>query len=149
MSDFQVYSSFRNVAIRASNAVGCVKGISRRFFALRPDSMAMASPRKKRLPKGSSIGPLSDTIRLVSDIERSVVDPELTFLKVIVSSRFRNSLGCLAVGDHAPVIINIARMAMKTELTIDQLLQIPLLQPSASDALRSILLKARRSFETI
>ena len=92
---------------------------------------------------------MSDTIRLVSDIERSVVDPELTFLKVIVSSRFRNSLGCLAVGDHAPVIINIATMAMKTELTIDQLLQMPLLQPSASDALRSILLKARRSFETI
>jgi dihydrolipoamide dehydrogenase len=85
---------------------------------------------------------LSDTVRLVSDIERSLVDPEPTFLKVIVDTRSRLMLGCLAVGDHAPVIVNIATIAMKSRLTIDQLRQISLVQPSAADALMALLRKA-------
>jgi dihydrolipoamide dehydrogenase len=85
---------------------------------------------------------VSDTIRLVSDIERSVVDPEPTFVKIIVDSRSRHLLGCLAVGDHAPVIVNIATIAIRSGLTIDQLLQMPLVQPSASEALMAILRKA-------
>jgi pyruvate/2-oxoglutarate dehydrogenase complex dihydrolipoamide dehydrogenase (E3) component len=85
---------------------------------------------------------VSDTLRLVSDVERSVVDPEPTFLKAIVGSRSRYLLGCLAVGDHAPVIVNIATIAMKSGLTIDQLLQMPLVQPSASEALMAVLRKA-------
>jgi dihydrolipoamide dehydrogenase len=85
---------------------------------------------------------VSDTLRLVSDLERSVVDPEPTFLKVIVDSRSRFLLGCLAVGDHAPVIVNIATIAMKSGLTVEQLLQMPLVQPSASEALMAVLRKA-------
>jgi dihydrolipoamide dehydrogenase len=86
---------------------------------------------------------VSDTIRLVSDIERSVIDPEPTFLKVIVDARSRQLLGCLAVGDHAPVIVNIATIAMRSALTIDQLRRMPLVQPSASEALMAILRMAR------
>jgi dihydrolipoamide dehydrogenase len=84
---------------------------------------------------------VSETIRLVSDIERTVVDPEDTFLKVIIDPHSRCLLGCLAVGDHAPVIVNIATIAMKSGLTIDQLLEMPLIQPSASQALLAILRK--------
>ena len=83
----------------------------------------------------------SDTLRLVSDDERSLVDPESTFLKVIVDSRSRLLLGCLVVGDHAPVIANIAAIAMASGLSIDKLREIPLAQPSASDALMSTLRK--------
>jgi dihydrolipoamide dehydrogenase len=84
---------------------------------------------------------VSDTIQLVSDIERSVVDPEPTFLKVIVDARSRNLLGCVAVGDHAAVTVNIATIAMTSGLTIDQLRQMPLIQPSASEALMAVLRK--------
>ncbi|MBV8141429.1 MAG: NAD(P)/FAD-dependent oxidoreductase, partial [Verrucomicrobia bacterium] len=83
----------------------------------------------------------SETIRLVSDLERSVIDPEPTFVKVIIDSASRHFLGCLAVGDHAPVIVNIATIAMKSGLTIDQLLETSLIQPSASQALLAILRK--------
>jgi dihydrolipoamide dehydrogenase len=85
---------------------------------------------------------ISDSILLTSDLERSVVDPEPTFLKIIVETGSRHLLGCLAVGDHAPVIVNIATIAMRSQLTIDQLLQMPLVQPSASEALMGILRKA-------
>jgi dihydrolipoamide dehydrogenase len=85
---------------------------------------------------------ISDNILLMSDLERSIVDPEPTFLKVIVDTRSRHLLGCLAVGDHAPVIVNIATIAMRSQLTVDQLLGMPLVQPSASEALMTILRKA-------
>ena len=84
---------------------------------------------------------VSDTIRLISDNERSVIDPEPTFLKVIVDSRSRHLLGCLVVGDHAPVIVNIAAIAMRSGLSVEKLRDIPLAQPSASEALMSILRK--------
>jgi dihydrolipoamide dehydrogenase len=84
---------------------------------------------------------VSDTIRLISDNERSVIDPEPTFLKVIIDSRSRHLLGCLVVGDHAPAIVNIAAIAMRSGLSVEKLRDIPLAQPSASEALMSILRK--------
>lgn len=85
---------------------------------------------------------VADTLRLASDTERSIVDPEPTFLKALVDTRSRCLIGLLAVGDHAPVIVNIATIAMRSGITIDQLLQMPLIQPSASQALAAILRRA-------
>jgi dihydrolipoamide dehydrogenase len=84
---------------------------------------------------------VSDAIRLISDNERSLVDPEPTFVKVIIDSRSRRLLGCLVVGDHAPVIVNIAAIAMRSGLTVEELREMPLVQPSASEALMSTLRK--------
>jgi dihydrolipoamide dehydrogenase len=84
---------------------------------------------------------VSDTIHLISDNERSVIDPEPTFVKVIIDSRSRHLLGCLVVGDHAPVIANIAAIAMRSGLSVEKLREIPLAQPSASEALMAILRK--------
>jgi dihydrolipoamide dehydrogenase len=84
---------------------------------------------------------VSDTIRLISDNERSVIDPEPTFLRVIIDSRSRHLLGCLVVGDHAPVIANIATIAMRSGLSVEKLREMPLVQPSASEALMSTLRK--------
>jgi len=83
----------------------------------------------------------SDDIRLISDDERSVIDPEPTFLKIIVDADTRHLLGCLVVGDHASVIVNIATIAMRSGLSVDKFKQIPLSQPAASEALMSTLRK--------
>ena len=78
---------------------------------------------------------VSDTIHLMSDNERSVIDPEPTFLKLIIESGTQHLLGCLVVGDHAPVIANIVAIAMNSNVGIEKLRDISLVQPSASDAL--------------
>jgi len=83
----------------------------------------------------------SDSMRLASDDERSVVDPEPTFVKAIIDSRTRNLLGCLVVGDHAAVIANIASIAIRLKAPVDQLRETPLAQPSAADALMAVLRK--------
>jgi dihydrolipoamide dehydrogenase len=108
-----------------------------------PAIAAVGFTQEEAAAQGLEYLAVSDTIRLVSDIERSVIDPEPTFLKVIVDARSRQLLGCLAVGDHAPVIANIATIAMRSALTIDQLRRMPLVQPSASEALMAILRMAR------
>ena len=74
-----------------------------------------------------------------------MVDPEPTFVKIILETGSRQLLGCLAVGDHAPVIVNIATIAIRSGLTVDQLLQMPMVQPSASEALMAIVRKAAPS----
>jgi pyruvate/2-oxoglutarate dehydrogenase complex dihydrolipoamide dehydrogenase (E3) component len=84
---------------------------------------------------------VSDTICLMSDNERSVVDPEPTFVKVLINTHTRHLLGCLVVGDHAPVIANVAAIAIRSGLSVETLCEMPLVQPSASEALMSTLRK--------
>lgn len=83
----------------------------------------------------------SDTMFLVSDSPRSVVDPEPTYVKVIVDSKYNRLLGCLAVGDHAPTVVNTAAIAIRSGIKVDELRQIGLTQLSATEALMSVLRK--------
>jgi dihydrolipoamide dehydrogenase len=83
----------------------------------------------------------SASMRLATDSERSVIDPEPTFLKVIVEAHSRNLLGCMVVGDHAAVIANVAAIAIHLKTPIDQFRNIPFAQPSAADALLTTLRK--------
>jgi len=84
---------------------------------------------------------VKETIRLVSDNDRSVIAPEQTFIKLIIDTHSMHLLGCLVVGDHASVIVNTAAIAMRSGLTVEKLRELPLAQPSATDALLSVLRK--------
>jgi dihydrolipoamide dehydrogenase len=85
----------------------------------------------------------SDTLFLVSDDPRSVIDPKPTFIKVIVDSKYDHLLGCLAVGDSAPTIVNTAAIAIRSGIRVDALRQFGLTQLSATEALMSVLRKVR------
>jgi pyruvate/2-oxoglutarate dehydrogenase complex dihydrolipoamide dehydrogenase (E3) component len=84
---------------------------------------------------------VSDQISAASDSKQSVIDPERTFIKIIIDARAHHLLGCLVAGDHAPVIVNIAAIAMKSGLTVENLCEMALVQPSASEALIGTLRK--------
>src|SRR6516164_449146 len=90
---------------------------------------------------GVEFNVVSESMRLVSDDDRSVIDPVPTFLKALVDSRSRRLLGCLVVGDRAAVIANIASIAIRLETPVDQFRDIPLAHPSAADALMATLRK--------
>jgi len=84
---------------------------------------------------------VSDTISLVSDNPRSIIDPEPTFLKVIIDSKSRQLLGCLVAGDHAPAIANTAAIAIRSGISVGDLCEFGLTQLSATEALVSTLQK--------
>jgi dihydrolipoamide dehydrogenase len=134
---------------QANVAIGSILGQENRFdqrwiprcVHTEPCLAAVGWSEEETAAEGIEHVVVSDTIRLVSDNERSVIDPEPTFLKVIINPRSRQLLGCLVAGDHAPVIVNIAAIAMRSGLTIEHLRDVPVVQPSASEALMSILRK--------
>ena len=78
----------------------------------------------------------SQTFRLLTDDERSVVDPEPTMLKVLIQSESRQIFGVHAIGRQAAEIVNLASVAIRCQLTLEQLLEIPLVHPSATEAIQ-------------
>jgi dihydrolipoamide dehydrogenase len=82
-----------------------------------------------------------DAVHLVSDDQRSVIEPEATFLKVLVDMHSWHLLGCLVVGDHAATIANSAAIAIESGLSVKKLREIPMSQPSALEALMATLRK--------
>jgi dihydrolipoamide dehydrogenase len=75
----------------------------------------------------------SQTFRLITDDERTVVNPLPTMVKILLQSDSRQIMGVHVVGTHAAEIVNLASMAARTGLTLDQLLQVPLVHPSATE----------------
>jgi dihydrolipoamide dehydrogenase len=134
---------------QAQVAVNSIQGREGRFDArwiprcvhTEPCLAVVGWTEQEAAAEGTEYLTVSDTIQLISDDERSLVEPELTFLKVIIDSRSRHLLGCLVAGNHAPVIANTAAIAMRSGFTVEKLREMPLVQPSASEALMSTLRK--------
>jgi dihydrolipoamide dehydrogenase len=85
--------------------------------------------------RGVEFAVASMSMRLISDDDRTLVDPELTLVKAIINPQSRTLLGCLVVGDNAAVIANVAAIAIHSKMPIEELREIPMAQPSAADAL--------------
>ena len=75
----------------------------------------------------------TETFRLVTDDERTVVSPLPTMVKIVLQSEFRHIMGVHVVGTQAAEIVNLASMAVRAGLTLDQVLEVPLVHPSAAE----------------
>jgi len=79
--------------------------------------------------------PLAQTVRLVTDDDRSVVDPQPIKIRLVVQPETRKLLGCQVVGAKAAEIVNLAATAFRTGLSVTQLADLAMVHPSASEAL--------------
>jgi dihydrolipoamide dehydrogenase len=75
----------------------------------------------------------SQTFRLVTEDERTVVTPLPTMVKMLIQAETRQILGVHVVGGQAAEIVNLASLAIRAQLTLDQLLRVPLVHPSATE----------------
>jgi dihydrolipoamide dehydrogenase len=75
----------------------------------------------------------TQTFRLVTDDERTVVDPLPTMVKIVLQAESRKIMGVHVVGTQAAEIVNLASMAVRAGLTLDQVLEVPLVHPSATE----------------
>src|SRR5215469_12197136 len=78
----------------------------------------------------------SETVRLVTEDERTVVAPSATMLKILLQAESRQILGVHAVGHQAAEIVNFVSVAMRSKLTLEELLQVPLVHPSTAEAIQ-------------
>jgi dihydrolipoamide dehydrogenase len=134
---------------QASAAVGSIMGHSNRFddrwiprcIHTDPCIAAIGWTQGEAEAEGIECVAVSDMVFLVSDNPRSIIDPEPTYLKIVIDAKSRRLLGCLVAGDHAPVIVNIATIALRSGINVDRLREFGLTQPSATEALMSTLRK--------
>jgi dihydrolipoamide dehydrogenase len=78
----------------------------------------------------------SETFRLVTEDERTVVTPSPTMLKILLQVESRQILGVHAIGHQAAEIVNFASVAIRSEMTLEELLQVPLVHPSTAEAIQ-------------
>lgn len=88
---------------------------------------------------GQDFEVLSHTLRLVTDDDATVVEPETTGIKLVVQTGTARVLGCLAIGPRAAEIVNLISTAIRNGLTARQLADLSLVHPSASEALVRVL----------
>jgi dihydrolipoamide dehydrogenase len=150
VGDVNGISSLDSTAfVQASVAINCILGQESRFnrrwtprcVHTEPAVAAVGWTEQEAEAQGIEYLAVCNTIDLVSDSERSLIDPEPTFLKVIVDRQNWHLLGCLVVGDHASTIANSVAIAMESGLSVKKLREIPFAQPSAMEALMATLRK--------
>src|SRR6202011_2457320 len=90
--------------------------------------------RKRLSPLGTTSKCWKKTIRLVTEDDRSVVDPEPIKIRLVVQPETGTLLGCQAVGAKAAEIVNLAAAALSTGLSVTQLADLSMVHPSASEA---------------
>ena len=78
----------------------------------------------------------NQTFRLVTDDERTVVSPAETMLKILLQAESRQILGVHVIGHQAAEIVNFVSVAIRSELTLEELLQVPLVHPSTAEAIQ-------------
>lgn len=76
------------------------------------------------------------TFRLVTDDEKTVVSPAETMLKILLQAESRQILGVHVIGHQAAEIVNFVSVAIRSELTLEELLQVPLVHPSTAEAIQ-------------
>jgi pyruvate/2-oxoglutarate dehydrogenase complex dihydrolipoamide dehydrogenase (E3) component len=79
----------------------------------------------------------SDSVLMVTEDERSVLEPIRLMLKILVDSESRQILGLHAIGPHAAELVNTAALAIQSGITIDQLSEIIFVHPSPIEAIQS------------
>src|SRR5271165_1345012 len=124
-------------------AAACATASETPRIALAPSSFLLAELSSaifaRSIPTWSSASmpqmPLAQTVRLVTDDDRSVVDPQPIKIRLVVQPETRKLLGCQVVGAKAAEIVNLAATAFRTGLSVTQLADLAMVHPSASEAL--------------
>jgi dihydrolipoamide dehydrogenase len=76
------------------------------------------------------------TLRLLTEDERTVVAPAETMLKILLRAESRQILGVHVSGRQAAEVVNFVSVAIRSELTLENLLEVPLVHPSTAEALQ-------------
>jgi dihydrolipoamide dehydrogenase len=74
-----------------------------------------------------------DEVEMISDNNRSVIEPEKTLIKLLYQPESKRLLGCLAIGPGATEIVNGTGIALYTGSSIQKLLNVATVHPSPSE----------------
>jgi dihydrolipoamide dehydrogenase len=127
--------------VQARIAIGAILGRKERFSArwiprcihTDPPIASIGWNEEDAARAGLNVISHSQTFRLVTDDERTVVNPLPTMVKILLQSESRQILGVHVAGTAAAELVNLGSTAVRAGFTLDQVLQVPLVHPSATE----------------
>lgn len=77
-----------------------------------------------------------DSVRLITSEDRTIVEPSRTRVKLIVERHTKKVQGCVIIGNGAAEVINLAALAIQSEVTPRDLERLFVVHPSVSVVLQ-------------
>jgi dihydrolipoamide dehydrogenase len=107
-----------------------------RYLDTEPPAAAVGWMETDATEAGLELDAKSETVRLVTSEDRTVMEPSRTRVKLIVERHTKTVQGCVIIGNGAAEVINLAALAIQSGVTPRELERLFLVHPSVSVALQ-------------
>jgi pyruvate/2-oxoglutarate dehydrogenase complex dihydrolipoamide dehydrogenase (E3) component len=114
-----------------------------RYLDIDPPVAAVGWMETDANEAGFEVDAKSESVKLVTSEDRTVSDPSYTQVKLIVERRTKKIRGCVIIGHQAAEVINLAALAIQSDVTASDLERLFLVHPSVSVALQRCAAKFR------
>jgi pyruvate/2-oxoglutarate dehydrogenase complex dihydrolipoamide dehydrogenase (E3) component len=123
-----------------------------RFLDTDPPVAAVGWMEGEANDAGLDVGVESEVSEMVTADDKTIAEPSKTLIKIIVERSTKQIRGCLAIGNQASEVINLAALAIQSGISIREIERLLLVHPSASVAFQRCATKfhdANRSYPLI
>jgi dihydrolipoamide dehydrogenase len=105
-----------------------------RYLDTDPPVAAVGWMEHEAAAAGLDVAAKSDTAELVTADDKTVAHPSRTMVKIIAERSTKQIRGCLAIGNQASEVINLAALAIQSGISTREIERLLLVHPSASVA---------------
>ncbi len=105
-----------------------------RYLDTDPPVAAVGWMEGEAAEAGLDVAAKSDTAELVTADDKTVSHPSKTLIKIIAERSTKQIRGCLAIGNQASEVINLAALAIQSGISTREIERLLLVHPSASVA---------------
>jgi pyruvate/2-oxoglutarate dehydrogenase complex dihydrolipoamide dehydrogenase (E3) component len=105
-----------------------------RFLDTDPPVAAVGWMEHEAREAGLDVGVESEVAEMVTSDDKTVAQPSKTLIKIIAERSTKQIRGCVAIGNQASEVINLAALAIQSGITTREIERLLLVHPSASVA---------------
>src|ERR1700722_14109306 len=105
-----------------------------RYLDTDPSVAAVGWMEQEAIESGLDVRVESETVELVTADDKTIAQPSKTLIKIIAERSTKQIRGCLAIGNQASEVINLAALAIQSGSSTREIERLLLVHPSASVA---------------
>jgi len=105
-----------------------------RYLDTDPPVAAVGWMEREAALAGLDLAVMSDVAEMVTADDKTIAQPSKTLVKIIAERSTRQIRGCLAIGNQASEVINLAALAIQSGISTREIERLLLVHPSASVA---------------
>ncbi|HTC12847.1 MAG TPA: NAD(P)/FAD-dependent oxidoreductase, partial [Chthoniobacterales bacterium] len=105
-----------------------------RYLDTDPPVAAVGWMEQEAVEAGLDVRMESETVELVTADDKTIAQPSKTLIKIIAERSTKQIRGCLAIGNQASEVINLAALAVQSGVSTREIERLLLIHPSASVA---------------